>query len=298
MTESPREGTNLLEDDRFEVLELTAAPTLHVGQSGLQRGFQFVRRYLFVVCASAYLLTVGQLRSRNRAFLHVIADFFGYRSPSAAALPAINAYELLTKNPEVRLVETAGVNGNVSLMELVILGALVRLKDARAMFEIGTFDGRTTLNLAVNAPGDARIYTLDLPPDNAAETQLPIDPDDRRYIDKPATGARFLQAPESARITQLYGDSATFEYSPYNGRMDLVFVDGSHSYEYVLHDSRCALELLRDRGGTILWHDYGTWLGVTRALNELHLADPRYKGLRRIQGTALAILEVNAADQR
>ena len=37
----------------------------------------------------------------------------------------------------------------------------------RDVVEIGTFDGRTTLNLAINTPEDVTISTLDLPPDMA-----------------------------------------------------------------------------------------------------------------------------------
>ena len=38
-------------------------------------------------------------------------------------------------------------------------------------------------------------------------------------------------------------------------------------------------------GGVVLWHDYGVWEDVTRALNELEERD-RY-GLRNISGTSL-----------
>jgi hypothetical protein len=231
------------------------------------------------------------LKARNRAFLHVIANFFGYTSPSAAVLPKVSPYSLIGANPELRLVETAAVNGNVSLTELSLLAALARIERPRGIFEIGTFDGRTTLNLAVNAPPDAAVYTLDLPPGQDSTTVLPVDPDDRRYIDKPAAGARFATAPEVSRIHQLYGDSATFDFAPYQGKIDLVFVDGSHAYEYVLSDSWHALALLNGGRGTILWHDYGSWLGVTQALNELYLHDARFKGLRWIEGTALAVLQ-------
>ncbi len=74
--------------------------------------------------------------------------------------------------------------------------------------------------------------------------------------------------------------------------MDFVFIDASHTYEYVLSDSRAALKLLRRGGGTkvILWHDYGEWEGVTRALDELAAGEPTFRGLRRIAGTSLACL--------
>lgn len=71
---------------------------------------------------------------------------------------------------------------------------------------------------------------------------------------------------------------------------DFVFVDGSHTYEYVMSDSEKALGLLPNDGGVVLWHDYGEWPGVTRALNELQAGDQRFAGLRHIEGTSLALL--------
>jgi predicted O-methyltransferase YrrM len=36
---------------------------------------------------------------------------------------------------------------------------------------------------------------------------------------------------------------------------DLVFVDGDHSFDAVLADSRSAFDLIRP-GGVVVWHDY------------------------------------------
>ena len=72
--------------------------------------------------------------------------------------------------------------------------------------------------------------------------------------------------------------------------MDFVFVDGSHSYDYVLHDSETALQLLRQGQGVVLWHDYGKWPEVTRALEELSHNSPKFSSLKHIDGTSLVCL--------
>ena len=66
------------------------------------------------------------------------------------------------------------------------------------------------------------------------------------------------------------GDSATFDFSPFYQEIDLIFIDGSHQYNYVKVDSENAFKMLRP-GGVIIWDDYATvqWPGVTKALNEL-----------------------------
>jgi hypothetical protein len=122
---------------------------------------------------------------------------------------------------------------------------------------------------------------------------MAIEPGERRYVEKPVSGARFLATPWAARIEQLWGDSATYDFGP--EPVDLAFVDGSHAYEYVLGDSRRTLALLPPAGGVIVWHDYGEWDGVTRALDELRATDPAFAGLTRIAGTTLVVLRTGAA---
>ena len=87
-------------------------------------------------------------------------------------------------------------------------------------------------------------------------------------------------------MEQLFGDSKALDITPWAGKCDLVFVDGSHAYSYVVSDTAKALELVRP-GGLVLWHDYlgpRHSPGVYRALNELAATLP----LVRISGTALA----------
>jgi predicted O-methyltransferase YrrM len=133
------------------------------------------------------------------------------------------------------------------------------------------------------------VFTLDLPAAQTSRTALPLDPSDRTYIAKPQSGALFADRPEAGRITQLYGDSATFDFGKWEGQIDLVFMDGAHSREYVLSDTDRALRLLRPTGGIILWHDYDACFdGVTTAINEIARTG---LDIRRIKGTSLAILE-------
>ena len=187
----------------------------------------------------------------------------------------------------MQLRESYAVDGNVTLTELVVLASIARKYKPRTIFEIGTFDGRTTINLAANSP-DATVHTLDLPPGH--HTRLEVKPGDDKYINKPASGARFRGTDCESRIVQHYGDSATFDFSPFEGQVDMVFVDGAHSYEYVKSDSQRALRLLRGGRGVILWHDYGTG-EVTEAIDDLRDTVAAFAGLRRVGDTALAILE-------
>ena len=212
-----------------------------------------------------------------------------------AILPKIDLSALWPGEISVKILEPDAKDGNVSLGELVAISQLVKLRNPLKIFEIGTFDGRTTLNLALNSPPGGRIFTLDLPPTWTYDVQVKKDigcRGDRKFIGKVETGFRFRGKEVSKKIEQLFGDSTRFDFSPYQNSMDFIFVDGSHAYEYVLKDSENALKMIKP-GGIILFHDYNTsWPGVTKALNELFASDLRFKDLKHISGTSLVCLTV------
>ena len=68
---------------------------------------------------------------------------------------------------KVGMTQVYDVDGNMAPHELETVASIVATVKPKRIFEIGTFDGRTTLNMALNAP-DAQIYTLDLPASGVA----------------------------------------------------------------------------------------------------------------------------------
>lgn len=187
----------------------------------------------------------------------------------------------------IRLLEADKSQGNVSISEVIMLAKLVtEIKEGEEIIEIGTFDGRTTLNMAVNSPESCPVYTLDLPQGN--DTAFDVEEGEKSFIDKPTPGMRFIQSdePSAQKITQMLGDSATFDWSAHENKAGFIFVDGSHAYDYAKKDTETAFQLLRP-GGFIVWHDYGVWEGVTQALEELEAQ--QQLGLQHIRGTSLVI---------
>jgi predicted O-methyltransferase YrrM len=173
--------------------------------------------------------------------------------------------------------------GGTRLEELVYLAAAARMLQPRKVFEIGTFKGRTTTVFALNAPG-AEIITLDLPPDH--------DPD-RSYIASDADLVRSRNLVEfidrygvGAQCRQVLCDSRAFDPEPHAGTVDLAFIDGAHTYDYVRNDTEKVARMMR-AGGLVFWHDYGgkgRFRGITTYLHELAERFPVY----RIPGTTLA----------
>ena len=257
------------------------------------RAAGFVRPWLFGLGGAAYLFSVGWTKWRHRAAIVELCRHFGYNydAREPVELPRVDATSLAPSDSLLDIREIDAVDGNVSERELVTICRIVRAAAPVELFEFGTFDGRTTLNLAANSPTNAQVHTIDLPRERVEDSASPIHSHEVRYADKPSSGSRFAGTDSAGRIDQLYGDTGTFDFTPWYGKIDFVFVDASHTYEYVINDSLHAMRMLRGGHGTILWHDYGRWDGVTRALNQLRTREQFFANLNLIEGTTLAYLK-------
>ena len=178
--------------------------------------------------------------------------------------------------------------GTVRPIEAQVLASLVSYLKPGTIFEIGTYTGFSTLHLKRNAPSDSIIYTLDLPPDktgivlkndlNEAHRDIKnINLNERRY---------FHNDNDRKTIIELFDDSMIFDFSPYFGKIDFIFIDANHSYAYVKSDTENALKMLSSHGA-ILWHDYDfIHPGVFRLINEI----AREKKIFYIERTRYALL--------
>ena len=125
-------------------------------------------------------------------------------------LPVVDAVEIIGSNLSASILEASIEDGNVTQEELKTIASLVAAFKPKSIFEIGTFDGRTTLNMAAHSPEDCRIVTLDLPKIKMYDTELRIKSGDMKFIDKEKSGTRFIGTPYEKMITQVYADSAAY----------------------------------------------------------------------------------------
>jgi hypothetical protein len=168
--------------------------------------------------------------------------------------------------------------GNLTLLETFVLIAAVKAVGARRVFEFGTFLGATTLNLASNVARDGEVLTLDLGSEGGAAFQDPADVEiSRTHFAAPAMD--YVGSAVEAKITQLYGDSTKFDFSPWRGTADLVLIDGGHDLATVTADTRNAFELVNDQSlAAVVWHDYANpdYPELTVLLDELSEARSIY----------------------
>jgi len=220
---------------------------------------------------------------------------FGVANATAAALqnPAADvrgfadiALEEIAPGARFSFQLFPGAQASISLLEAGALASLMASVQARSVFEFGTYQGVSTSQLALNLPPDGIIYTLDLPP-HLEGGALQVTKKEERMIAAEASKGQLIPKDLRTKIKFLEADSALFDTAPYAGTMDLVFVDGAHSYEYVCNDTAKAMELLR-AGGCIAWHDCTpSHPEVVRFLKESGLP------VSLVRGTTLAFALIN-----
>jgi hypothetical protein len=239
------------------------------------------------IIATALGALVRRPGKAKRGLVHICNDALVASSP----ITSVPAFDILGENILVNLENFLPIDGNVSLDELTFISALSRKIQPRVVAEIGTFDGNTTLQLALNTPSETRIFTLDLPV--GADGDTDNDPKDGKFIaSSRRVYRRFLGSAVEHKIIQRYGNSLTYDFAEFaiDGRPQLIFIDAGHSYECVRNDSEKALTIL-DRGGIIVWQDYSAeWEGVFRYLVELS----RKLSMVHIAGTTLVVYRSTA----
>jgi len=158
--------------------------------------------------------------------------------------------------PNVRTVELArirgiqrvSVEGPVVRHGALVVSALAALLECERIFEFGTSDGETSRLLAHNLPA-AEIYTFD------ASSEA-------------ARGGGGAGPASATRIMKLYGDSLTFDFSPYSGSIDLVHIDGTRRADSLRADADAAFGMLSELG-SIIWYGYSYQPAVYAYLNKL-----------------------------
>lgn len=157
-------------------------------------------------------------------------------------LPTIDLLDLLPAVNET-VSPYAFLEGGSMPIDLALLKALARRYDRCRYFEIGSWRGESVANVAAVA---AECISLSLSDDEIRRAGW-----NERYVAISKVFSRDLK-----NVVHIGHDSKTFDYTPYIGQCDLVFIDGDHSYDGVRADTEHAFRLLRDDRSVIVWHDY------------------------------------------
>jgi hypothetical protein len=155
-------------------------------------------------------------------------------------LPTIDLLSLFPQFSET-LEYYSFLEGTSLVTDLMLLKSLARRFTDCSYLEIGTWRGESIANISEVA---ADCLAITLPEE---EMQLPID--------KYSLSGFFSR--NKKNITTIKTNSQKFDFNSLNKKFDLIFIDGDHSYEGVLSDTRKIFNLRKNDKSVIVWHDYG-----------------------------------------
>jgi hypothetical protein len=217
-------------------------------------------------------------------------DMTGRGLPQRDPLNAIVEQGWGVFSPEDRVELPVRLNdgGGTSLHELLILASATRLLQPAKIFEIGTFNGRTTSAFILNAPPAAEVVTLDLPPASTTSelAGAQVLKTDLELIKQRQLGSYLHTLQLEDRCQQVFCDSLEFDPTPHLGTVELGFIDGAHTQPFVENDTRKMAAMMSERG-LVFWHDYGG-KGAFRSLSVYLEALARQIPFYRVSGTTLA----------
>ncbi|MCR4964362.1 MAG: class I SAM-dependent methyltransferase [Bacteroidales bacterium] len=159
-----------------------------------------------------------------------------------AGLPMVEIHQLFSDFEET-VSPYAYLSGATMPIDIALLRMLARRQQVSDYFEIGTWRGESVANMAAVVE---RCVTFNLPKEEIMKLTH-----DERYADLHGFFSNHLE-----NVTQLYGNSQTFDFTSYHKSFDMVFIDGDHHYEAVKKDTETAFKMLRDEKSVIVWHDY------------------------------------------
>ena len=182
----------------------------------------------------------------------------------------------------------AAVDGLISDAQAMRLFERARaVPDGGRIVEIGSYKGRSTVALALGAPGGAEIVAID--PYLPSEAGAPFDEGEAA---KRSFFENLRQCGVADRVRQVRRRSGDAS-EEVEGEIDLLWIDGDHGYRAVRRDVQVWAARVPP-GGTMLLHDAWSSLLVTAAIVRTVSFSPRW----RYRGRVGSMVEYRRATDR
>ena len=235
----------------------------------------YFKFFLLALLAINPLALLTLFRSRTLFLQSISRTSKLFLQTYGRTLPAIKPADLLGVKQETArtpIVLRRGA-GSLPVSTLVPILELLKLVNAQNVLEIGTQYGLTTWHLAANVEEGGKVYTVDLPP--CDDQQL----GGREQQPGTRVGRFFMNTHEANNIEQILCDSRELDEESFLNTMDLIFIDGNHTYTFAVSDTILAMKVVKN-GGVVIWHDYHTLdprIGVRDLLHQLRSVVPVYR---------------------
>lgn len=171
---------------------------------------------------------------------------------------------------EFILKEYAGGKGVNDSEGMFLAGFAADVPKDGIIVEVGSYRGQSAAYLAAGSKRDVNIYLVDL----WDRDHLDLVSDENQYAVAGQSHLRvllqhFKNMGLAHKITCLQGLSADYAKMWNQGPIDMLFIDGDHSYEGVKLDYEKWSPHVK-KGGVIAFHDYSDrWHGVKQLISEI-----------------------------
>jgi predicted O-methyltransferase YrrM len=180
-----------------------------------------------------------------RAILHdetAYRDHVRKRYGLKQGLPVVDVLDLV---PSIDLeIEPYSFLGDTSTpLDIALLCQLAAGIPDCEYLEIGSHRGESLVNVGRHA---------------ARCTAISLGKEDMRAMgySEPYVRSQNVFLPREHGFALIAHNSQTLDYTPYEGRFDLIFIDGDHSCGGVRIDTANCFRLLKGPESVIVWHDY------------------------------------------
>lgn len=157
------------------------------------------------------------------------------------ALPQIEIKDLSHK--PASNIESFLLDGSSLITDLQLLVSLGGRNDINSYLEIGTWRGESVYNVAKEVNDCTTI--------NLSVDEMTILGWNAKYAEQHA-----ILSKKNLNILHIEGNTKTLDFTSLNKKYDLIFIDGDHSYEMVLSDTRNIFKHLIHENSIVVWHDY------------------------------------------
>lgn len=171
---------------------------------------------------------------------------------------------------------SAGGGCGLKFYQMYFLSCVTQLLQPKRIFEFGTHYGRMTVQFAANSPPDCEVYTLDIPESEIKQLKIKLNKERHRSISDfdclnslKEIGKAYRETPYEHKVHQLLLNSLDYDETPMKDSVNIVYVDGGHTYKICTSDSEKAINMVKP-DGVVFFDDYGRIDEVTRSLNDLH----------------------------
>lgn len=161
--------------------------------------------------------------------------------PDFHQLPVVELFDVISQEIDT-VYPYSFLSGGSLPTDLLLLKGLARKFQNCSYFEIGTWRGESVANVSEIA---GRCVTVDLPENE--KRQLGFSDD---YINEYARYSASL-----TNVDHLLINTRNLDFSAL-GKFDLIFIDGDHHYDSVLHDTQKVIGNLLHDQSIIVWHDF------------------------------------------